>query len=151
MKIAVGCDHNALELKNAVCQFLKEKGVEFKDFGVMTKDPIAYPDKAKQVAEAVAGGEFERGILICGTGVGMAIAANKVRGIRAACCHDAYSTDRAQKSNNAQIMTMGAFVIGVELAKMLVDIWLKAEFQGGRSVPKVEKIMQIEKEQFSKG
>jgi len=150
MKVAVGCDHNALELKNAICEFLKEKGVEFKDFGVMTKDPIDYPDKAKEVAEAVARGEFDRGILLCGTGIGMAIAANKVKGIRAACCHDIYSAERARKSNNAQIMTMGAFVIGVELAKMLVDAWLRSEFQGGRSLPKVEKIMQIEKEQFSK-
>jgi len=80
----------------------------------------------------------------------MAIAANKVKGIRAACCHDIYSAERSRKSNNAQIMTMGAFVVGVELAKMLVDAWLKSEFQGGRSAPKVEKIMQIEKEQFSK-
>ncbi|MBC7190109.1 RpiB/LacA/LacB family sugar-phosphate isomerase, partial [Candidatus Aerophobetes bacterium] len=112
--------------------------------------PIDYPDKAKEVAEAVARGEFDRGILLCGTGIGMAIAANKVRGIRAACCHDIYSAERARKSNNAQIMTMGAFVIGVELAKMLVDAWLRSEFQGGRSLPKVEKIMKIEEEQFSK-
>ena len=150
MKIAVGCDHNGLELKNIICEFLKEKGVEFKDFGTMTKDPIDYPDIAKVVAEAVVRGEFDRGILICGTGLGMAIAANKVRGIRAATCHDVYSAERARKSNNAQIMTMGAQVIGPELAKMLVDAWLKSEFQGGRSAPKVEKIMQIEKEQFSK-
>ncbi|MBE0478959.1 ribose 5-phosphate isomerase B [Candidatus Aerophobetes bacterium] len=149
MRIAVGCDHNALEFKNAICDFLKGNNIDYRDFGVVTEDPIDYPDKAKEVAEAVARREFDRGILICGTGIGMAIAANKVRGIRAACCHDVYSAERAQKSNNAQIMTMGAFVIGIELAKMLVDAWLKSEFQAGRSAPKVEKIMQIEKEQFS--
>ncbi len=150
MKIAIGCDHNGLELKNIICEFLKEKGVEFKDFGTMTKDPIDYPDIAKVVAEAVVRGEFDRGILICGTGLGMAIAANKVRGIRAATCHDVYSAERARKSNNAQIMTMGAQVIGPELAKMLVDAWLRSEFQGGRSAPKVKKIMQIEEENFSR-
>jgi len=150
MKIAVGSDHFGLGLKNVVCEFLKEKGVEYKDFGVMTEEPIDYPDKAKEVAEAVASEEFDRGILICGTGIGMAMAANKVKGIRAACCHDVYSAERSRKSNNAQIMTMGAYVIGAELAKMLVDAWLRSEFQGGRSTRKVAKIMQIEKEQFSK-
>lgn len=150
MKIAIGCDQNALEFKNEICDFLKGKKVEYKDFGVRIEEPIDYPDKAKEVAIAIARGEFDRGILICGTGIGMAIAANKVRGIRAACCHDVYSAERARKSNNAQIMTMGAFVIGIELAKLLVDAWLNSEFQGGRSAPKVEKIMQIEQEQFSK-
>lgn len=150
MRIAVGADHNGLELKNTICEFLKDKKVEYKDFGTMSKEPVDYPDIAKVVAEAVARGEFDRGILICGTGLGMAIAANKVRGIRAATCHDIYSAERSRKSNNCQIMTMGAQIIGPELAKMLVDAWLKSEFQGGRSIPKVRKIMEIEKENFAK-
>ena len=148
MKIAVGCDHNGLELKNLICQFLMDRGVEYRDFGTMTSEPVDYPDIAKLVAIAVAKGEFNRGILICGTGLGMAMAANKVRGIRAATCHDVFSAERAIKSNDAQIMTMGAQVIGSEHAKMLVDAWLRSEFQGGRSAPKVAKIMEIEKDNF---
>lgn len=150
MKIAVGCDHNGLELKNLICQFLKDKGVDYKDFGIMSREPVDYPDIAKVVAEAIAREEFDRGILICGTGLGMAIAANKVRKIRAATCHDVYSAERARKSNNAQIMAMGAQIIGPELAKMLVDVWLRSEFQGGRSAPKVKKIMEIEEDNFSR-
>ena len=148
MKIAIGCDHNGLELKDVICHFLKQKGVEFHDFGTMNNDPIDYPDIAKVVANNVAIGEYNRGILICGTGLGMAIAANKVRGIRAATCHDVYSAERAIKSNDAQIITMGAQIIGSELGKMLVDAWLRSEFQGGRSAPKVKKIMEIEEENF---
>jgi len=150
MKIAVGCDHNGLALKNLICQFLKDKGIKYKDFGTMSREPVDYPDIAKVVAEAIARGEFDRGILICGTGLGMAIAANKVRKIRAATCHDVYSAERARKSNNAQIMAMGAQIIGPELAKMLVDVWLRSEFQGGRSAPKVKKIMEIEEDNFSR-
>ena len=150
MKIAIGCDHNALDLKNTICQFLKNTGVEYRDFGTMSREPVDYPDIAKVVTETIVSGEFDRGILICGTGIGMAIAANKVRGIRAATCHDIYSAERARKSNDAQIITMGAQVIGSELAQMLVDTWLRSEFQGGRSAPKVKKIMEIEEENFSR-
>ena len=150
MRIAIGADHNGFDLKNIICEFLKDKKVEYKDFGTYSREPVDYPDIAKIVAEAVTRGEFDRGILICGTGLGMAIAANKVRGIRAATCHDVYSAERSRKSNNCQIMTMGAQIIGPELAKMLVDAWLKSEFQNGRSTPKVRKIMEIEKENFIK-
>jgi ribose 5-phosphate isomerase B len=149
MKIAIGCDQNALDLKNAIVELLKEKKVEYTDFGVFTRDPIDYPDIAKKVAYAIAEGKFERGILLCGTGIGMAIAADKVKGIRAAACCNVYQAERAIKSNNAQIMTMGSQVIGIELAKMLVIAWLNSEFQGGRSGKKVEKIMEIEKENFN--
>jgi ribose 5-phosphate isomerase B len=148
MKIAIGSDHFALELKNTICQYLQEKGVEYHDFGTMTSEPVDYPDIAEIVAEAIVKGDFDRGILLCGTGIGMAIAANKVRGIRAATCHDIYSAERARKSNNAQIMTMGSQVVGPEVAKMLVDAWLCSEFQGGRSAPKVAKIMKIEGKNF---
>ena len=149
MKIAIGSDHLGLELKNIIRDFLKEKEIEANDFGTMSKQPIDYPDIAKKVAKAVVKGDCERGILICGTGIGMAIAANKVKGIRAAVCHDLYSAERSRKSNNAQIMAIGALIIGSELAKKLVEVWLNSEFQGGRSERKVKKIMEIETENFS--
>lgn len=149
MKIAIGCDFNALDLKNAIIDLLKERKVEYKDFGTFTRDPIDYPDIAKKVAYAIAEGKFERGILICGTGLGMAMAADKVKGIRAATCSNVYQAERAIKSNNAQIMTLGAQVTGIELAKLLVIAWLDSEFQGGRSERKVKKIMEIEKENFN--
>ncbi len=149
MKIAIGSDHLGLELKNIIRDFLKEREIEVNDFGTMSKEPIDYPDIAKKVAKAVAKGDCQRGILICGTGIGMAIAANKVKGIRAAVCHDLYSAERSRKSNNAQIMAIGALIIGSELAKKLVEVWLNSEFQGGRSERKVKKIMEIETENFS--
>jgi ribose 5-phosphate isomerase B len=149
MSIAIGCDHNGLKLKNVIVQLLREKGIEFEDYGTMTKDPIDYPDIAEKVAGSIVQRKHDRGILICGTGLGMAIAANKVRGIRAATCHDIYSAERARKSNNAQILTMGALIIGPELAKKLVEAWLVSEFQGGRSERKVKKIMEVEKRNFS--
>ena len=150
MKLAIGCDHNALGLKNIIIDFLKEKeDIELQDFGTYTSEPVDYPDIAQKVAKAVAKGDYERGILICGTGLGMDIAANKVRGIRATVCHDVYSAERSRRSNNAQIMTMGAQIVGPELAKKLVEVWLASEFQGGRSAPKVKKIMEIEQENFS--
>jgi ribose 5-phosphate isomerase B len=149
MKIAIGSDHLGLELKNIIRDFLKEEEIEINDFGTMSKEPVDYPDIAKKVAKAVAKEDYERGILICGTGIGMAIAANKVKGIRAAVCHDLYSAERSRKSNNAQIMAIGALIIGPELAKKLVEVWLNSEFQGGRSERKVKKIMEIETENFS--
>ena len=149
MRIAIGSDHLGLELKNIIRDFLKEKEIEVNDFGTMSKEPIDYPDIAKKVAKAVVKGYCERGILICGTGIGMTIAANKVKGIRAAVCHDLYSAERSRKSNNAQIMAIGALIIGSELAKKLVEVWLNSEFQGGRSERKVKKIMEIETENFS--
>jgi ribose 5-phosphate isomerase B len=145
MKIAIGCDEAAYQLKAALIEHLKKKeGIELKDFGADAGEVILYPDVAKAVAEAVAAGEFERGILVCGTGIGMSITANKVPGIRAAVCHDPFSTERSRKSNNAQIMCMGERVIGVELAKYLVDIWLKCDFAGGGSTPKVNRIDEID-------
>lgn len=145
MKLAIGCDEAAYALKVEIMKHLDEIGVEYKDFGADKGEIVLYPDVAKTVAEAVAAGEFERGILVCGTGIGMAITANKVPGIRAAVCHDPFSTERSRKRNNAQIMCMGERVIGVELAKYLVDIWLKCDFAGGGSTPKVERIMEVER------
>ena len=144
MKLAIGCDEAAYSLKVEIIKHLNTKGIEVEDFGADEGDVVLYPDVAIKVAEAVAKGDFERGILVCGTGIGMSITANKVPGIRAAVCHDPFSTERSRKSNNAQIMCMGERVIGVELAKYLVDIWLECEFSGGGCAPKVDRITQYE-------
>jgi len=138
IKLAVGCDPNATELKDIIKQHLSNLGHEWEDFG--SDDPI-YANVAIKVAEAVATGKHERGILICGTGIGMSIAANKVPGVYAALCSDAYSTERSRKSNNANVMTLGAQVVGPELAKTLVTIWMNSEYTpGGRSEPKIQRI-----------
>lgn len=145
LKIAIGADDAATTLKNAVKGHLQYKGIEVIDFSHdVSGNDLIYPDIAFNLATAIHDGEFERGILLCGTGIGMAIVANKVPGVRAAQCHDTYSASRARKSNDAQIMTMGARVIGTELALMLVDTWLDSEFEAGRSKPKVERIEHYE-------
>ncbi|MCC7353105.1 MAG: ribose 5-phosphate isomerase B [Anaerolineae bacterium] len=147
MKLAIGCDEAGLDLKNIIVQYLKQQTavpVEVADYGVFTPDPVDYPDIAVQVAEAVACEEVERGILICGTGIGMCITANKVPGVRAALCHDVYSAERARKSNDAQVLTMGARVIGPEAAKKVVEAWLPAEFAGGGSTRKVAKMIEVD-------
>ncbi|TYP57859.1 ribose 5-phosphate isomerase B [Thermosediminibacter litoriperuensis] len=144
MRIIIGSDHFGFDLKEIIKEHLNSKGLEVVDIGVHDKTPVDYPDIGLALAEKIASGDFERGILICGTGIGMAIVANKVPGVRAAVCHDVYSAERARKSNNAQVMAIGAQVVGPELAKKLVDVWLEAEFQGGRSLPKVEKINMID-------
>jgi len=145
MKIALGCDEAALPLKEALKAFLLAQGVEVADFGVNDARPVPYPSVAFPVAEAVAAGQFDRAILVCGTGIGMAICANKVPGVRAALAHDTYSAERARKSNNAQILTMGARVIGEELAKTIVQAWLRSEFEPERSGKKVELISAYER------
>ena len=149
--IAVGADDAAFDLKAKIVEHLKSRGIDVEDYGVDKPDPaILYPDVALTVAEAVAAGKHDRGILMCGTGIGVAITANKVPGIRAAVCHDSYSAERSRKSNDCQIMTMGGRVVGEELAKSLVDIWLMSEYQGGRSAPKVERMKEIDKQFHSK-
>jgi ribose 5-phosphate isomerase B len=144
MRIALGSDHLGSALKDELAALLRERAVEFEDFGVSAGQPVDYPDVAEKVAQAVRAGQFERGILICGTGIGMAISANKVPGIRAAVVHDPYSAERSRKSNDAQILAMGACVIGPQVARHLVSIWLESEFQGGESARKVQKITLIE-------
>ncbi|WP_230398067.1 ribose 5-phosphate isomerase B [Novisyntrophococcus fermenticellae] len=147
MKIAIGCDEAAYSLKVEIMRHLDMKDrIEYQDFGAAKGEVVLYPDVAYKVADEVKKGNFDRGILVCGTGIGMAICANKVPGIRAAVCHDPFSAERSRKSNNAQIMCMGERVIGVELAKYLVDIWLGCEFAGGGSAKKVERIMELERE-----
>ncbi|EIP98727.1 ribose 5-phosphate isomerase B [Opitutaceae bacterium TAV1] len=144
--IALGADEAGFDLKAVIGKHLAARGYETKDYGVFNKDPSLYPDIALVVAQAVAEGKHDRGILICGTGIGVCITANKVPGIRAAVCHDAYSAERARKSNDCQIMTLGSRVVGEELAKSLVDIWLGSEFESARSGPKVDRISAIERQ-----
>src|SRR3984885_11214673 len=144
--IAVGADDAAFELKGKIVDYLKSKGLTVEDYGVAKPDPaVLYPDVALTVAQAIASGKHDRGILMCGTGIGVCITANKVPGIRAAVCHDPYSAERSRMSNDCQIMTLGSRGIGAELAKSLVDVWLRSEFQAERSGPKVERIKEIEK------
>ncbi|UOF90412.1 ribose 5-phosphate isomerase B [Fodinisporobacter ferrooxydans] len=144
MKIAIGCDEAAFTLKELIKIHLQECGHEAVDYGCYSQDAIDYPDIAYKVSKEIQQKKFERGILLCGTGLGVAITANKVKGVRAATCHDCYSAERARKSNAAQILTMGARVIGPELAKKIVSTWLESEFQGGNSGRKVEKIEMYE-------
>lgn len=148
-KLVIGSDHYGLPLKNILRDHVREKGYHIDDWGVNTDTPVDYPDVGAAVAELVAEGAYERGILVCGTGAGMAIVANKVPGVRAVCVNDAYTAERAVASNNAQIITMGSLVLGPNTAKKLLDIWLESEFQGGRSTPKVAKIDQLD-EKFRK-
>lgn len=144
MKIAIGCDEIAIDMKESLIGVLQEDGIEYKDFGVKTAEPVDYPDIAAAVARVVQDGNFDRGILVCGTGIGMAIAANKIKGIRAACCHDVYSTQRSILSNDCQIITFGSLVIGKNAAVELLKIWLDIERTGG-TVKKVKKIEALEK------
>ena len=140
MKIAVGADHLGYPLKESVKAHLASLGHEVVDFGVDDTTPTDYPDVAVVVAREVAASHFDRAILICGTGIGMAITANKVPGVRAASVADPYSAERARKSNNAQVLCLGARVVAPEVADLLVDHWLASEFQGGDSARKVSKI-----------
>jgi len=143
--IVIGSDHGGYALKVHILKYLDEKGYAYKDYGCYDDKSVDYPDFALPVALAVAGGEAERGILICGTGIGIGIAANKVPGIRAALCHDTFSAHASREHNNANILTMGERVIGPGLAVDIVDIWLHTDFMGGRHKTRVDKITEIEK------
>jgi len=144
MKISIGCDEAACDLKDAIKAMLMAQGHEMQDFGTHANQPVLYPDIAIALAESLMRGESERGLLFCGTGIGMAMSANKVPGIRAAQCHDTYSAERASKSNDAQIVTIGARVVGVELAKAIVQSFLASSFDGGRSQPKIDALTAYE-------
>jgi len=149
--VAIGCDEAACELKETLKVFIESLGYTVQDFGTHNGQPVLYPDIALVVAEAIRAGKHTRGVLLCGTGIGMAMSANKVPGIRAAQAHDTYSAERAAKSNDAQIVALGARVIGPELAKAIVKSFLASEFEGGRSVPKVERMAEIERLATSAG
>ncbi|UUE58450.1 RpiB/LacA/LacB family sugar-phosphate isomerase [Pectobacterium aroidearum] len=143
--IAIGADDAAWSLRDILTRYLDSLAIPWVDFSSdKNQDNTIYPDVAHAVAVSIKAGTYERGILLCGTGIGMSIVANKVTGVRSAQCHDTYSAQRARKSNNAQIIALGARVIGPELAKEIVSAWLDAEFEGGGSAPKVEKISYYE-------
>lgn len=144
MKIALGSDHAGLKLKKEIMKHLEGKDIEFKDFGTNTEESCDYPDYAKEVANQVANKNYDLGILICGTGIGISIAANKVPGIRAALCSDTFSAHSAREHNNANILALGERVVGVGLALYIVDTFLSSEFQGGRHKRRVDKISDIE-------
>ncbi len=143
--IAIGCDHGGYELKLAIMKHLDAKGIEYKDFGCCSSESVDYPDYAYPVAKAVAAGEYEKGILICGTGIGMSIAANKVKGIRCALCGDTFSAHATREHNDSNILALGGRVIGCELALDIVDIWLDTDFSNGpRHINRIGKITAIE-------
>lgn len=144
MKIGIGNDHAALEMKNQVMEYLEEKGYEVINYGTNTPESCNYPEFGEKVGRAVVSGEVDCGILICGTGVGISLAANKVKGVRAVVCSEPYSAKLSKQHNNTNILAFGARVVGIDLAKMIIDEWLGAEFEGGRHQTRVDMIMAIE-------
>ena len=145
MKVALGSDHGGYALKEAVKKHLNRKGIEFSDYGTFNTDSVDYPDYGRIAAEAVACGECDRGIVFCGTGIGISLAANKVRGIRCALVSEEYSARMAKAHNNANMIAMGGRVLGEGIAVGIVDAWLETEFEGGRHARRVDMIMEIEK------
>ncbi|MBO8126100.1 MAG: ribose 5-phosphate isomerase B [Firmicutes bacterium] len=145
MKVAIGSDHGGYTIKELLKRELSKEGIEFTDFGTFSTESCDYPDYAFKVAEAVARGEFERGILICGTGIGMSIAANKVKGVRAALCHDVFSAEATRLHNDSNVLTMGERVVGPGLALKIARTWLNTEFSGEeRHRRRIDKITDYE-------
>lgn len=144
MKIAIGCDHGGFEHKNAILNHLTENGFEVKDFGIYENVSVDYPDIAKKVCESIQNGESELGILVCGTGIGMSLAANKHKGIRAAVLSDHFSAKYTRLHNNANVLCLGGRVIGIGTALELVDLFVSTEFEGGRHQLRIDKITEIE-------
>ena len=147
MKVALAADHAGFFLKEKAGIYLKEKGFDVEDFGTHSEEPVDYPDLAEKAARAVQRGECERGILFCGTGIGVAITANKLRGIRAACCTDCYSAACAREHNDANILALGTRVTGPGLALKIIDIFLQTPFAGGRHQARLEKIKALEEKE----
>lgn len=144
MKIAISSDHGGNRLRQEILQLLEERGFQYEDFGPKNDDSVDYPDYAAPVSEGVASGEFDRGILICGTGIGMSIAANKVKGIRCALVHDTFSAKATREHNDTNVLAMGERVIGAGLAREIVATWLDTAFEGGRHTRRVEKLTELE-------
>ena len=144
MRIALGCDHNGLELKHQMMGLLQELGHECQDLGCYDTSSVDYPDVAREVAEAVTESRFDHGVLICGTGIGMSISANKVHGVRAAICHDVFSARRARQHNDANVLCLGSEVIGNGPALEVVRAYVEAHFEGDRHTRRVEKIAAME-------
>ena len=146
MKIAIAADHGGFELKDSMVEYIKSLGNEVLDLGTNSADSVDYPDYAKKVCEEIQKGNSDLGILICGTGIGMSLAANKFEGIRAACVSDVYSAKMSRNHNNANVLCFGARVIGDEVAKLIIKTFLENEFEAGRHQRRVDKIMAFEKE-----
>lgn len=147
MKIAIGNDHVAVDYKNQIMEYIQDKyGYEIINYGTDSVERYNYPEAGKKVAEAVSSGKVDRGILICGTGVGIGISANKVKGIRCVTCSEPYSAKLSRQHNDTNVLSFGARVVGIELAKMIVDEWLTAEYEGGRHQVRLDMISDIEKE-----
>ncbi|MBS5965501.1 MAG: ribose 5-phosphate isomerase B [Finegoldia magna] len=146
MKIAIAADHGGFELKDSMVEYIKSLGNEVMDLGTNSADSVDYPDYAKKVCEEIQQGNSDLGILICGTGIGMSLAANKFEGIRAACVSDVYSAKMSRNHNNANVLCIGARVIGDEVAKLIIKTFLENEFEAGRHKRRVDKIMAFEKE-----
>ena len=142
--IALGCDHGGLEIKNAIIEYLKQKGIEYTDCGTYTAESVDYPVYAKKVCAEITSGRCTAGILCCGTGIGMSIAANKIRGIRAAVLSDEFSAEMTRRHNNANVLCLGGRVLGQGLALELVEVFLDTEFEGGRHTDRIEKMMKLE-------
>ena len=142
--ISIACDHGAIALKNHLKTYLEGKGYEVKDFGTHTTDSCDYPDFAAPAAQAVANGECEKGIVLCTTGIGVSMVANKVKGIRCALCHEPWSAEMTRRHNDANMLAIGAGVTGTNLAERIVDAFLTAEFEGGRHQRRVDKVMALE-------
>lgn len=145
MKIVLACDHGGFQLKEAVKEHLTKKGYDITDIGVYNTDSVDYPDYGKKAAEMVADKEVDKGVIICGTGIGISIAANKVKGIRCALCTNEYMAKMSRMHNNANMLAMGERVLGKGVATDIVDVWLSTEFEGGRHENRVNKLMEIEK------
>lgn len=146
MRIGIANDHSAVDMKNEIKAYLEGQGYEVINYGTDTNASCDYPEYGKKVAQAVVNGEVDRGIAICGTGVGIGLACNKVKGIRACTCSEPYSAEYSRRHNNANIITFGARVIGIETAKQIVDVFMKTEFEGGRHERRVAQLMDIENE-----
>ena len=146
MKIAIGCDHGGYALKLAVKKHLEEKGYEVVDYGCKSTESVDYPVYGEKVGRAVAGGECELGVLICGTGIGISLAANRVKGVRAAVCSEPYSAEMTRRHNNANIIAFGARVVGEGTAMTIVDAFLGAQFEGGRHARRVDMLEAIRPE-----
>ncbi|MCK8824594.1 ribose 5-phosphate isomerase B [Fuchsiella alkaliacetigena] len=144
MQIALGSDHGGYQLKEEIKKLLTEMDLKYSDYGTKSTESVDYPDFAIQVAEAVAKGEAERGILVCGTGIGMSIVANKVKGVRAALCHDLFSAQATREHNDSNVLALGERVVGRGLALEIVKVWLNTDFEGGRHQRRVDKIKEIE-------
>ena len=145
-KIIIGCDHGGLELKNEIISHLNKRGIEVTDVGTYTTDSCNYPDYARALCARIQSGEFERGILVCGTGIGMSMAANKHNGIRAACCSDTFSARMTRMHNDANVLCLGGRVVGAGLACDMVDLFVDTEFEGGRHTARVQMIADVEKD-----